>query len=214
MKDGKQGDTLLSEAPFFWDRTRLGRPVFIRIIKNDKRTGLLEAWTENPTTKKYELFKTYRINNYSGTPGPKTKEGDLQAPEGFYYVPRSALNPLSNYHLSMDMGYPNAYDRSKGYTGSYLMIHGSTVSIGCFAMTNCSIEQIYTLVDRALAGGQKFVRVHSFPFAMTEENLGKEKNNKHYEFWRNLKGGWDWFEKNKRPPNVSVVNGKYIFSDG
>jgi|GEM_PF-801851 len=209
----RQGKKRLTEAPYFWDYSKVGRPVFIRIIKNDNRDGDLELWLENPETKKYELFKRYRIAYFSGRIGPKTKEGDNQAPEGFYFITPGRMNPHSSYHLSMDMGYPNAYDRKHGRSGSLLMIHGSSVSIGCFAMTDCSIEQIYTLVHEAFKGGQKIVRVHSFPFPMTAVNLEKHRGSSHIEFWMNLKEGWDWFEKNRRPPRVEVSSRKrYVFS--
>lgn len=212
-KDGKQKGVLLTEEPWLWDYKKVGRPVFIRIIKNDNRDGLLEVWTENPASRKYEHLKTYQIARFSGDLGPKLAEGDYQAPEGFYYITRKRMNPKSNYHLSMDIGFPNEYDLAKKRTGSYIMIHGSSVSIGCFAMTDCSIEQIYTLVDGALKKGQEFVRVHSFPFEMTDENLEKHKDSEHYDFWKNLKQGWDWFEKNRRPPDVGVKNGNYTFSE-
>lgn len=201
------------ESPYFWDFEKVGRPVFLRVVKNGNRSGLLEVWLENPETAKYEIFKTYRIAYFSGSPGPKTKQGDGQAPEGFYFISRGRMNPMSTYHLSMDMGYPNAYDRYHGRTGSLLMIHGKAVSIGCFAMTDASIEQIYTLVDAALKNGQPFVRVHSFPFAMTEEAMEKHRESEHFEFWQNLREGWDWFERTKRPPNVEVEQGRYVFSE-
>lgn len=210
---GRQGDVLLKNAPFFWDSSRVGRPVFIRILKNSHREGLLEIWLENPAARKFEPFKTYQIKNFSGDLGPKTREGDFQAPEGFYFVSRRRLNPQSRYHLSMDIGYPNEFDRMKNWTGSLIMIHGSWPSVGCFAMTDCSIEQIYTLVDRALNRGQSLVRVHVFPFAMTNENLEAQRENPHYDFWKNLKQGWDWFETHRRPPQVTVRDGRYHFAD-
>ena len=123
----------------------------------------------------------------SGSLGPKLAEGDHQAPEGFYYVARSGMNPNSRYHLSFDIGYPNTFDRAHRRTGSLIMIHGNRVSIGCFAMTDVSIEEIYTLCAVALTKGQKFFRVHSFPFRMTDERLQKEKENHHYAFWSQLK---------------------------
>ncbi len=210
----KQGKKLLTEEPFFWDYSIVGRPVFLRVIKNSNRDGNLEVWLENSDTEKYEIFKTYQIAYFSGTPGPKTKQGDNQAPEGFYFISSGRMNSRSSYHLSMDMGYPNAYDRSHDRTGSLLMIHGSFVSVGCFAMTDCSIEQIYTLVHKAHKNGQKIVRVHSFPFPMTAANMEKHKDSRHIEFWKNLTDGWDWFENNKRPPNVEVSDEKrYVFSD-
>lgn len=202
------------ESPYFWDFEKVGRPVFIRVIKNGNRSGHLEVWLENPASSRFEHFKTYRVAYFSGDPGPKTKQGDQQAPEGFYFISRGRMNPKSSYHLSMDMGYPNAYDRHHGRTGSLLMIHGKAVSLGCFAMTDASIEQIYTLVDAALRGGQPFVRVHSFPFRMTEEALAGQRESEHYDFWRNLQDGWDWFEREKRPPNVEVGEGRYVFSEG
>ncbi len=210
-RGGTQDGQSLSQAPYYWDRSKVGRPVFIRIMKNDNQHGRLELWTEDASTKKFELLKTYQIAYFSGELGPKTKTGDLQAPEGFYYISRSRMNPHSSYHLSMDMGYPNSYDKEKGYTGSHLMIHGSSVSLGCFAMSDCSIEQIYTMVDQALVNGQKIIRVHSFPFAMTDANMTRAANHPQYAFWKNLKEGWDWFEKNRTPPNVEVKEGKYTF---
>ena len=183
LPGGKQGEQLLSEAPFFWDCSKVGRRVFIRILKNDNRKGVLEVWLENPKNRRYERFKTYGIAYFSGKLGPKTRQGDYQAPEGFYYISRRRLNPASSYHLSLDMGYPNTYDEFHGYTGNFLMIHGGAVSIGCYAMTDCSIEQIYTLVATAIRRGQKVIRVHSFPFAMTDENLSKQRDGDHYDFW-------------------------------
>ncbi len=206
------GEAPASEAPYFWDYEVVGRPVFLRVIKNSSRTGVIEVWLEDPDTRHFEFFKAYRIAYFSGDPGPKIKQGDNQAPEGFYCIGRSGLNPISSYHLSMDIGYPNAFDRHHGRTGDWLMIHGKAVSIGCFAMTDTSIEQLYTLVETALTSGQKFVRVHCFPFPMTEEHLKQEVDSPHYGFWSDLKRGWDWFEREGRPPNVEVKDGRYVFS--
>jgi len=208
----KQGDKLLSDKPWFWDYSKVGRHVFLRVIKNSNRKGLLEVWLKNPDSGDFDLFKTYAVKYFSGDPGPKTETGDGQAPEGFYFISPGRMNSKSSYHLSMDMGYPNAYDRALERTGSLLMIHGSYVSIGCYAMTDNSIEQIYTLVHKAFSNGQSFVRVHCFPFPMTEENLAKHEESEHYEFWKNLKDGWDYFAEHHRPPNVEVEDKTYIFS--
>ena len=207
------GDSAATENPYFWDYDVVGRPVFIRVVKNDNRKGFLEVWLESPETRKFEKFKTYAISYFSGDLGPKEEQGDGQAPEGFYFISRSGMNPTSSYHLSMDMGYPNAYDRYHERTGDYLMIHGKSVSIGCYAMTDASIEQIYTLVDAAFKNGQSIVRVHCFPFGMSRENLQSVTENDFYDFWSNLKEGWDWFEEHRRPPNVEVEEGKYVFSE-
>lgn len=201
-----------TEAPYFWDFDVVGRPVYLRVFKNGNRSGELEVWLEDPQTKKYAKFKTYRIAYFSGQLGPKTKQGDMQAPEGFYFINRGRMNPASSYHLSMDMGYPNTYDRFHERTGSLLMIHGKAVSLGCFAMSDASIEQIYTLVDAAMKNGQSVIRVHSFPFPMTEKVLARKSESDHHEFWTNLKEGYDWFEKHRVPPDVTVKDGRYVFS--
>lgn len=184
----------------------LGSPIFIRIFKESKE---LEVWVKKGD--RFQLFKNYPIHYFSGTLGPKLKEGDRQAPEGFYYVSASRMNPNSRFHLSFNLGYPNKYDRGLGRTGSALMVHGNTVSIGCFAMTDPLIEEIYTLADQALRNGQKFFRVHIFPFRMTEENMVRHRNSKWIEFWKNLKTGYDYFEKSWSPPNVEVENKVYTF---
>ncbi len=184
----------------------LGSPIFMRIIK-DKSD--LELWVQKGDN--FKLFKTYKICYYSGEPGPKKQLGDGQSPEGFYYVRAGQMNPWSNFHLSFNMGYPNIYDRAHGYTGNYLMVHGDCVSIGCYAMTDEVIEEIWTIMNKAFNGGQPFFRIHSFPFHMTSSNLAKHKSSPHYAFWKNLKTGYDLFETNKTPPNVEVVNKEYVF---
>lgn len=185
---------------------KFGAPVFIRIFKQE---GQLELWLRQEEC--YRLFRTYEIAGMSGDLGPKLEEGDLQAPEGFYHVSPARMNPNSDFHLSFNLGYPNAYDRAHGRTGSALMVHGGRVSIGCFAMTDAKIEEIYTLCDAALRGGQKFFRVHCFPFRMTQANMTKHKDSRWFEFWQNLKIGHDWFEQKAVPPNVTVEQKRYLF---
>jgi murein L,D-transpeptidase YafK len=184
-----------------------GAPVFIRIFKEEKQ---LELWADDG--KQFRLFKTWAICKFSGALGPKLREGDGQAPEGFYFVPRARMNPRSRFHLSFNLGYPNAYDRARQRTGGALMVHGNCVSIGCYAMTDPRIEEIYSLCDAALQNGQRFFRVHSFPFRMTEANMKRHRKSKWISEWQNLKIGYDWFEKTKRPPNVTVSGKIYTFS--
>ncbi len=186
----------------------VGNPVFIRVIK---QTRELEVWVLNKKTKKYQEFKRYRIMAMSGSLGPKIYEGDMQAVEGFYSVGRRSLNPQSRFHLSFNLGYPNRYDRAHGRTGHSLMVHGNRVSAGCLAMSDYYVEEIYTLCAAALRNGQGSVPVHCFPFRMTEGNLKRMKDHQYYGFWRNLKTGYDAFEKNKVPPKVSVSGRNYIF---
>ncbi len=147
----------------------------------------------------------------SGQLGPKLAEGDRQAPEGFYFVTRSMMHPTSRYHLAFNIGYPNRYDTAHARTGSFIMVHGNTQSIGCFAMTDEKIEEIYTLCDAALRNGQNYFRVHVFPFRMTDARMKAENGHRWISFWRNLQEGYLWFEEKARPPNVEVAQKKYIF---
>lgn len=185
-----------------------GSPIYLRIFKAERE---LELWLKHHG--RYHFFKSYPVCTYgrSGL-GPKTREGDGRAPEGFYFVTPRQMNPYSSYHLAFNLGYPNAYDRLHGRSGSALMVHGSCVSIGCFAMTDKSMEEIYALADAALRHGQPFFRVHIFPFRMTDINMRKHRFSPWYDFWRNLKNGHDWFaDYGNLPPNVTVQNGRYAF---
>lgn len=183
-----------------------GAEVFVRIFKEERE---LELWLRKG--KKFVLFRSYIIAAMSGKLGPKEKEGDLQAPEGFYYVTPDRMKPDSRYHLAFNVGYPNRYDRLHGRTGSFIMVHGARASIGCFAMTDEKIEEIYTLCDSALHAGQKFFRVHSFPFRMTEERMSTAEDQRWYSFWQNLQTGYLWFEEHGVPPNVNVYKKRYKF---
>jgi len=156
---------------------QMGDPVFIRAFKEERE---LELYVKNRATGKFDLFRKYPIVAASGDLGPKLAEGDGQVPEGFYAVSKRAMNPNSKYHLAFNIGYPNDYDRSLNRTGSAIMVHGSNVSIGCLAMTNEKIEEIYALCDKALDNGQPFFRVHIFPFRMTEARMAQAAGTK----WR------------------------------
>lgn len=186
-----------------------GSPVFIRIFKEPKE---LELWIKD-SNNKFTLFKIYNICKYSGTLGPKLKQGDKQAPEGFYKVSTAQMNPHSRFHLSFNLGYPNEYDAAYNRTGKNLMVHGSCFSTGCYAVGNKGVEEIYLLAEAALQNGQSGFNVHIFPFRMTDDNLEKHKNSEWKSFWYNLKTGYDFFEKDKIPPDVKVKNKQYIFSN-
>lgn len=186
-----------------------GDPVFLRGFKEE---GQLELFVQDRTSKQFVLLRTYEIAKLSGGLGPKEREGDGQVPEGFYFAGRSSMKPDSAYHLAINCGYPNGYDRAHQRSGSFIMIHGNTVSIGCLAMTDEKIEEIYSLCDAALRSGQEFFRIHLFPFRMTEERLAQEATAPWREFWNNLKQGYDHFETQRIPPRVAEKNLRYEFS--
>ena len=188
---------------------RFGAPVFMRIFKREKE---LELWIEGDA-QSFVLFRSYPICTYSGGLGPKQREGDNQAPEGFYRVTAGQLNPQSAYHLSFDLGYPNAYDRAHSRTGSFLMVHGSCVSIGCYAMGDENIEEIYTLAAAALDSGQQAIDVHAFPFHLDQANLDKEKGSPWHGFWSELKLAYDGFQRNHRPSRIEVHGQRYSVTE-
>lgn len=187
---------------------KVGDPVFIRIFKEE---SLLEVWIRSGAA--YQHLKDYQICAYSGTLGPKLQEGDRQSPEGFYKVRKYQLNRKSKFHLSFNLGFPNAYDRAHERTGSFLMVHGNCVSEGCYAMTDEKIEEIYALVEGALQKEQKYVQVHAFPFRMTDEAMALYAGNAWYDFWVNLKEGYDYFEAEKLPPQVKVEEKLYTIHE-
>lgn len=188
---------------------QVGNPIFMRIFK---REFLLELWMMRDG--RFHRFATYPVCKWSGELGPKIKEGDRQAPEGFYTVGQSQLNPNSSWHRSFNLGYPNAFDQSHGRTGSFLMVHGGCGSIGCYAMTDPVIDEIWRLVTAALRGGQSQFQVQVFPFRMTEANLARHADSPLQPFWRTLKTGYDMFEDGQIPPRVTVCNGAYAFEPG
>ena len=128
---------------------KLGVPVYVRIFKLESE---LELWMEKDG--RFVRFATYPICLWSGRLGPKLREGDRQAPEGFYTVADEQLNPNSRWHRSFNLGFPNAFDQAHGRTGSFIMVHGGCVSIGCYAMTDPVVDEIWRLVTAALDSGQ------------------------------------------------------------
>ena len=183
-------------------------PIMLRIYKEE---DLLEVWKADKAGK-YKLLKAYEICAWSGKLGPKLKEGDRQAPEGFYTVNRGQMNPNSSYYLSFNLGFPNSYDRSLGRTGSNLMVHGDCSSRGCYAMEDEGIREIYALAREAFAGGQQAFQVQAFPFRMTPENMAKHVDNENLTFWENLKEGADHFEVTGVAPKIDVCGKKYVFN--
>jgi murein L,D-transpeptidase YafK len=122
------------------------------------------------------------------------------------------MNPVSSEYLAFNTGFPNAYDRSLGRTGSFLMVHGGCRSVGCYAMTDAGIEEIYGLVDETFKGGQDKVQLQAFPFRMTAQNLARHTGDPNVAFWQMLKTGSDAFHATGRPPSVAVCDRRYVFN--
>ena len=182
-------------------------PILVRVFKEESE---LEVWKQTREGR-FALLKTYPICRWSGELGPKIKEGDRQAPEGFYSITPGQMNPNSQYYLSFDLGYPNAFDRAHGRTGAQLMVHGDCSSRGCYSMTDEQISEIYALGRDSFFGGQKSFQVQAYPFRMTAHNMAKHRNSPHLAFWKMLKKGNDHFEVSKLEPKVNVCDKRYVF---
>jgi murein L,D-transpeptidase YafK len=182
-------------------------PILVRLFKEESE---LEVWKQD-TTGRFALLKTYPICRWSGELGPKIKEGDRQAPEGFYTITPGQMNPNSNYYLSVNIGFPNSFDRAWGRTGDFVMIHGDCSSRGCYAMTDEQIGEIYALAREAFFGGQHTFQVQAYPFRMTPLNMARHRTNPSMAFWKMLKQGYDHFEVTRLEPKVDVCDRRYVF---
>lgn len=183
----------------------LGAPVYIQIFKEEKT---LELYAQ--LQGEYRLLASYPICNFSGGLGPKRREGDFKSPEGFYSITTNNLKPDSKFYRAINVGYPNSYDLSKGYSGNSLMIHGNCVSVGCYAMTDAYMDEIFHYVRTAMTNGQTRVNINIYPFRMTDENMQRHRTSFHYDFWRQLQPGYQYFVKHRQPPAVTVSNGQYV----
>ncbi len=182
-------------------------PVLIRTFKKEAEFEIWKLRSDG----RYALLKTYPMCRWSGQLGPKTREGDRQVPEGFYPITPGQMNPNSNYYLSFNVGYPNAYDRAFGRTGGSIMVHGACSSAGCFSMTDEQIAEIYAIAREAFNGGQREIQMQSYPFHMTAENLAKHRLDPNIDFWKQLKNGSDHFEVTRTEPEFGVCDKNYVF---
>jgi murein L,D-transpeptidase YafK len=185
----------------------LQSPILVRLFKQEAE---LEIWKQDRSGR-FALLKTYPICRWSGDLGPKVREGDRQAPEGFYAISPAQMNPQSAYYLSFNTGYPNAFDKALGRTGSQLMVHGDCSSRGCYAMTDEQIAEIYSLGRESFFGGQKSFQLQAYPFKMTPINMAKHRNNPNMPFWKMIKEGNDHFEVTRQEPKVDFCEKKYVF---
>jgi murein L,D-transpeptidase YafK len=185
----------------------LQSPMLVRLFKQEAE---LEVWKQDRSGH-YALLKTYPICRWSGDLGPKVREGDRQAPEGFYSISPGQMNPQSAYYLSFNTGFPNAFDKALGRTGSQLMVHGDCSSRGCYAMTDEQIAEIYSLGRESFFGGQRAFQFQAYPFRMTPLNMAKHRNNPNMPFWKMIKEGYDHFEVTRQEPKVDFCEKKYVF---
>jgi murein L,D-transpeptidase YafK len=188
--------------------------IFLRVFKRERT---LEVWARTRDRQQFSLLKAYWICGLAGEIGPKRRQGDNQTPEGFYEI--DAFNPNSEYLLSLHVNYPNASDRILGRRdalGGSIYIHGGCKTVGCIAVTDEAIKELYWIAVEARAAGQQRIPVHIFPARMTAEELGVlgsvfPKRPDLLAFWRNLQPGYEYFERHGAPPVVTVNSaGRYV----
>jgi len=185
-----------------------GSPIFIRIFKASSE---LELWMKKG--ERFVLLDSYPICHWTGTLGPKLREGDRQSPEGFYTVTNRQMRLVGRWQKAFNLGFPNAYDQLNRRTGSFILVHGGCSSVGCFAMTEQVQEEIYALASAAMKGGQERFHVHVFPFRMTEENMTAYAGHAWAGFWQDLKAAYDSFERTRLPPRVAICDQRYHVTD-
>ncbi len=184
--------------------------LFLRAFKQEE---VLELWLKPKGARTYQKIKTYDFCKNSGTLGPKRKEGDGQIPEGFYRI--SHFNPKSSFLLSLKVNYPNASDQllsDREKPGDDIYIHGGCQTIGCIPITNEKIQEIYLLSVLAKKEGVS-IPIHIFPFRMTSDNVSRHSSSFPLlnDFWKGLKPGFDFFEKEKTLPIITVSEtGSYL----
>lgn len=187
---------------------------FSMLINAYKAEGKLEVWLKSKSTSAYSLFRTYDFCAHSGTLGPKVVEGDKQTPEGFYYI--NVFNPMSNFHLSLGVNYPNAVDYTRTgkdrKPGSDIYIHGNCITVGCVPLTDDKIKEVYILAVEARNFGQERIPVNIYPFRMTDANMKKyiAPFPTQASFWKSLQPGYLAFEKNRNQAKITEVKGKYV----
>ena len=165
-----------------------------------KEAKILEVYVKRKTQKQFRWFKSYLFSTFSGVLGPKKQEGDKQIPEGFYRI--THLNPKSKYHLSLGINYPNPYDQAHGFTGSAIFIHGGMESVGCIAIGDDAIEEIYVLTEMAQINGQKDIHVLIYPYAMhadKHKEMLDTTDEATAHFWDRLAIAYRYFQENKVP---------------
>lgn len=186
--------------------------IYLRAFKKE---GTLEVWVRDG--EHYKVFNIYSICELSGDYGPKRMEGDLQVPEGFYRVDR--FNPVSNFHLSLGIDYPNEADRRRNQgvrnPGGDIFIHGSCVTVGCIPVTDAKIEEVYVLAVKARAAGQQDIPIHIFPFRfdLANQHVFYREYPQYAGFWDNLKFFYNYFELRREIPDYVIKdNGDYVFA--
>lgn len=201
---------LFKDAGVAWPPEQM----YLRAFKHERE---LEVWAGSKTGPLVKV-KTYPFCAASGELGPKRQQGDLQVPEGFYSI--DLFNPYSNFHLSMRVSYPNAADKrhkTASDPGGNIFVHGNCVSIGCIAIEDEPIEELYLMVLDTRAKTKRNVPIHIFPRRLDAAGMkaleaGRAASDPLVTFWRSLQPAYGFFEEARHIPITSVdaKTGTYV----
>lgn len=191
--------------------------LFLRVFKHERE---MELWARAGGEGEFTLVKTYDVCSLPGQLGPKRKMGDIQVPEGFYFIDH--FNPRSEFHLSLRVDYPNMADRMRRQDlalGGDIFIHGGCATVGCVPIRDHNMEELYWLAVQATDAGQRLIPVHIFPARLHERNLrwlrsAFDPEPALMEFWESLGEGYEYFERTRQVPWITVAqNGSYAVPD-
>jgi len=192
------------------------KEILLTVYKHER---VLELWARSDI-RAFSIIKRYPFTAFSGTLGPKRKEGDLQIPEGLYHIDH--FNPVSAFHLSMKINYPNPSDRilgEQGRLGGEIRIHGSSVTIGCIPIGDDAIEELYIVCVDMRSAGQNRIPVYIFPARMNwtgmhmlETRAGEDTVL--LSFWHDLWEAYTVFQVSPHELRFTVdERGRYEFAD-
>jgi len=191
--------------------------VLVRVFKQESE---IEVWGRDKGGKTFKKISAYPVCSMSGKLGPKRKQGDLQVPEGVYRV--NVFNPVSSFHLSMGINYPNKSDRilgDKHDPGGEIFIHGACVSIGCVSIEDDPIEEAYLIGWDSKNKSGLYPSVHIHPCRYGAEEckealaLLSKDNEELSNLWSDLSAIHSHFAKHKALPEVTI-DGKGRYNIG
>jgi murein L,D-transpeptidase YafK len=186
----------------------LGTPVYFRLIREQDR---LEVWARAPSGA-YSRLRNFKICSKDGALGPRQNTSSGQ-PEGFYTITASQMRPQGVGYLGINLNWPNAYDRGRGWRGAPSLLQAGCASGRHYGLTDQDMEEVYTIAYSALVNGQASIPFHVFPFQMTSFRMMQIGQGPKASFWRDLEPAWRAFERTKTPPQIKVQGRRYRVSE-
>jgi murein L,D-transpeptidase YafK len=205
-----------SALPAIFRSVGLDYPAVHAVIRVLKRERQLELWASGDR-KRYRLVKRYAVCAASGVLGPKRRLGDEQVPEGFYSV--TSFNPWSRYHSALVLDYPNRADRIQAGAhdpGNSILIHGKCVSIGCVALEDDDVAELFLAAHDAYRRGRRPIAVQIFPARLDAQGMARLRREHAtrpalLEFWSRLQPAFEQLEREGTLTRIRIDRrGRYL----